>query len=162
MKDRLIRVGTRLSSSALGGKFYHAVCRPIDRVLMPLTKGRLAMGPPGRTVLITMTGAKSGKRRQASVAFQWAGDDMVVIASKGGSPEHPGWYHNLRAHPRVHVLYRGAAEERVAREATGEERDRLYARMEAEFPNFTAYQARATNRRIPVMLLGPAPPVPTP
>ena len=154
MKQRLVRIGTALSASAIGGKLYHRVCRPLDRVLIPLTNGRLAMGPPGQTVLITMVGARSGKRRQAVVAFQWEGDEMVIVASKGGSPEHPAWYHNLKAHPNVRVQYRGVREARVAREATADERDRLYDRMAADFPTFTAYAERAGSRRIPVMLLG--------
>ena len=158
MKQRLVRIGTELSASAIGGKLYHLVCRPIDRVLIPLTNGRLALGPPGQTVLITMVGARSGKRRQAVVAFQWEGDEMVIIASKGGSPEHPAWYHNLKAHPNVRVQYRGVREMRVAREATADERDRLYDRMAADFPTFTTYQERAGSRRIPVMLLGPVGP----
>ncbi|MBW2245313.1 MAG: nitroreductase family deazaflavin-dependent oxidoreductase [Deltaproteobacteria bacterium] len=153
MKERLANIGMGLAGSALGGKFYHRVCRPIDRVLIPLTKGRLALGPPGQTVLITMLGARSGKRRQAVVAFQWQADEMVIIASKGGSPRHPAWYHNLKAHPNVTVQYRGVREERVAREATADERDRLYDRMAAEFGTFSAYQERAGPRRIPVMLL---------
>jgi deazaflavin-dependent oxidoreductase (nitroreductase family) len=78
---------------------------------------------------------------------------MVIIASKGGSSKHPAWYHNLKAHPNVTVQYRGVREERVAHEATADERDRLYDRMAAEFATFSAYQERAGKRRIPVMLL---------
>ena len=76
--DTLQRWGTAASSSKLGGILYHIVCRRIDTVLIPLTKGRPSMGPPGNTVLITTTGAKSGKPRKASLAFMWAGDDMVM------------------------------------------------------------------------------------
>ena len=151
--ESLSRIGVAASSSKLGGIFYHVVCRRIDGVLMPLTGGRLAMGPPGHTVLIRTTGAKSGKPRKASLAFIWSGDDMVVIASKGGAPRHPGWYHNLKANPRVRVLYRGASEERVAREALGAERDKLFGEMAAAFSNFAAYQRRASGRTIPVMVL---------
>ena len=149
----LNQAGTAASSSKLGGQFYHVVCRRIDRVLIPLSKGRLSMGPPGQTVLITTTGARSGKPRIASLAFSWQGDDMVVVASKGGAPHHPAWYHNLKADPRVRVQYRGAVEDRRAREAVGEERDALFESMSSSFSNFAAYQARATNRKIPVMVL---------
>ena len=81
----LRRLGVAASSSRWGGIFYHVVCRRIDTVLIPLSRGRLSMGPPGQTVLLTTTGAKSGKPRKASLAFMWQGDDMVVIASKGGA-----------------------------------------------------------------------------
>jgi deazaflavin-dependent oxidoreductase (nitroreductase family) len=104
-------------------------------------------------VLITTTGAKSGKPRKASLAFLWQGDDMIIIASKGGAPHHPAWYHNLKADPRLVVQYRGAVEDRQARESLGEERDKLFERMDSTFSNFSAYQARARNRKIPVMVL---------
>jgi len=153
--DTLQRWGTAASSSKLGGILYHIVCRRIDTVLIPLTKGRLSMGPPGNTVLITTTGAKSGKPRKASLAFMWAGDDMVIIASKGGAPRHPGWYHNLKADSRVVVQTRAGVEDRIAREATGEEREKLFETMSSTFTNFAAYQVRAAERRIPVMVLSP-------
>jgi len=151
--ESLSRLGTAASSSKIGGVLYHLVCRRIDVVLIPLSKGRLSMGPPGQTVLMTSTGAKSGRSRKASLAFMWQGDDMVIIASKGGSPRHPGWYHNLKADPRVVVQTRSGIEDRVAREAVGEEREKLFERMSSTFSNFTAYQARATERKIPVMIL---------
>ena len=80
----LNRIGLAASSSELGGVFYHVVCRRIDTVLIPLSRGYLSLGPPGKTVLMTTTGARSGKPRKAAVAFTWLGDEMVVIASKGG------------------------------------------------------------------------------
>ena len=149
----LERMGLAASSSKLGGIVYDKVCRRIDRVLIPLTGARLAMGPPGQTLLLTSTGAKSGKSRVASLAYLEDGDDLVIIASKGGAPVHPGWYHNLKASPLARVQHRGGVEQRIAREAKGEQRDRLFAKMSARFPNFAAYQERAPHRKIPVMLL---------
>lgn len=151
--ETLNRWGTAASSSKIGGIVYHVLCRRIDTVLIPLSKGRLSMGPPGQTVLMTTTGAKTGQPRKASLAFIWQGDDMVIVASKGGALHHPGWYHNLKADPRVVVQTRTGIEERVAREAVDEERDKLFEVMATTFSNFAAYQARATNRKIPVMVL---------
>jgi len=153
--DWLSRVGVAASSSKLGGIFYSVVCRRIDTILIPLTKGRLSMGPPGQTVLVTTRGAKSGKPRHASLAFLFEGDAMILVASKGGSAEHPAWYHNMKADPRVVVEHRGGIEERIAREAIGAERDRLFEKMAGTFANFAAYQKRAVNRKIPVMVLTP-------
>lgn len=158
--ETLNRWGTAASSSKLGGWLYHVVCRRLDTVLIPLTKGRLSMGPPGNTVLLTTTGAKSGRPRKASLAFMWRGDDMVVIASKGGAPHHPGWYHNVKADPRVVVHSRAGIEDRIAREAIGEERDKLFEQMASTWPNFAAYQARAKDRKIPVVVLSPVAPSP--
>lgn len=153
ISDALGAWGVAASSSKWGGVFYHVVCRRIDTVLIPLSRGRLSMGPPGQTVLLTTTGAKTGKLRKASLAFMWEGDDMLVIASKGGAPHHPGWYHNVKVDPRVHVQTRGLAEERVALIVEGEERDKLFERMSITFPNFAAYQKRAVDRKIPVVRL---------
>ena len=79
LRDRLGALGVAASSSQLGGIFYHVVCRRIDTLLIPLSKGRLSMGPPGRTVLLTTVGARTGRTRHASLAFRWHGDDMVVV-----------------------------------------------------------------------------------
>lgn len=151
--EALGQLGVAASSSAIGGWLYHAVCRPIDTVLIPLSRGRFSMGPPGQTVLLTTTGRKSGKPRKASLAFMWEGDDLVVIASKGGADHHPAWYHNVLADPRVVTQTRAGIEDRLAREALGEERDKLFERMATAWPNFAAYQDRATNRKIPVVVL---------
>jgi F420H(2)-dependent quinone reductase len=154
----LRRIGIAASSSKVGGIFYHQIARRIDRVLIPQSGARWSMGPPGRTVLITTTGARSGRPRFAALAFGWDGDDMILVASKGGAAKHPAWYHNLKANPRVRVEHRGGIEERVAREATGTERDELFARMAGDFANFDAYQKRATiasGRTLPVMVLEP-------
>jgi deazaflavin-dependent oxidoreductase (nitroreductase family) len=153
IRAALSRLGVAASSTWLGGVFYHVVCRRIDSLLIPLSQGRLALGPPGQTVLLTTTGARSGRPRKAAVAFLWRGDEMIVVASKGGAAQHPGWYHNLRANPRVRAQYRGGDEQRVAREALGAERDELFERMAGTFSNFRAYQQRASGRRIPVMVL---------
>lgn len=157
--NALRKLGIAASSSKLGGIFYHQISRRIDRVLIPASGARLSMGPPGRTVLLTTTGARSGRPRVASLAFAWDGVNMVVIASKGGAEHHPAWYHNLKANPRVRVQHRGGIEERIAREAVGAERDALYARMARDFANFAAYQQRAraaSDRTIPVVVLAPA------
>ncbi|MEZ4334225.1 MAG: nitroreductase/quinone reductase family protein [Myxococcota bacterium] len=155
MREWLGRVGVAASSSKLGGIFYAVVCRRIDSVLIPLSKGRFSMGPPGQTVLVTTTGARTGRPRKTSLAFLWDGEDMIVVASKGGSPRHPAWYHNMKADPRVVVQWSGGIEARRALEAEGADRDALFSRMAETFANFAAYQKRAANRTIPVMRLAP-------
>lgn len=150
-KGWLERNGEALAGSRLGGIVYHRVCCPIDRVLIPLTKGRVSLGPED-TLLLTTFGARSGKRRFAALAFVRAGDELAIFASKGGAPRHPGWYHNLVANPRVSVQYRGVVEERVAREAQGEERERLFAKAKSLYSTYAAYERR-TRRTIPVLLL---------
>lgn len=84
------------------------------------------------------------------------GDACVVIASQGGMPSHPNWYLNLTADPNVEVQVGPDRFSAVARTAEGEERDRLWSLMTSIWPNFDVYQSR-TDRRIPVVVLDPAP-----
>lgn len=81
----------------------------------------------------------------------------MLVASKGGHPRHPGWYLNLRANPRVAVTLRGRRSARLARDAKGAERETLWQKVVERFPEYAGYQAR-TARRIPVVMLSPAPP----
>ena len=105
-----------------------------------------------RLLLLTTTGAKSGKTRINPLAFTREGEDYVVIASKGGSPTHPDWYHNLAANPDVTVEVGTDRFDARARVAQGEERDRLYGAQAALMPGFAEYQ-RKTTRQIPVVVL---------
>ncbi len=107
-----------------------------------------------RLLLLTTTGAKSGKKRVNPLAFTRDGDNYVVIASKGGSPTHPDWYRNLVANPQVTVEVGTQRFEARARVAGGTERDRLYAAQAAIMPGFADYQ-RKTSRQIPVVVLEP-------
>ena len=111
--------------------------------------GRFANSP---LLLLTTTGAKSGKQRTNPLVYTKDGDRIVIIASKGGSPTNPDWYHNLVAHPEATVELPG---ERFAVRASipqGEEHKHLFAQMAAQMPFFNEYQRRVT-RQIPVVLL---------
>lgn len=106
----------------------------------------------GRTnmVLITTTGAKSGRETTNPLVYVPDTDRIVIIASNGGDDKHPAWYHNLRANPELTVelgteTYTGKAEF-----VTGPESDELYARMVEIMPQFADYKAKTT-RRIPVV-----------
>src|ERR1700724_1245873 len=107
-------------------------------------------------ILLTTRGARSGKERITPVMFHRDGERYVVIASKGGAPDHPAWYRNLKANPlaRVEVAAEAGTEtfDVRAHEAEGEERERLYAERVVIAPGFGAYQ-RQTSRQIPVMIL---------
>jgi deazaflavin-dependent oxidoreductase (nitroreductase family) len=113
------------------------------------TTGRFA----GRELLLLITtGAKSGQPRTAPLAFTRDGDRFVIIASKGGSPTSPDWYHNLVRNPNVTLEVGGEVFAARATVAQGEERDRLYANQARQMPNFAAYQLK-TPRQIPVVVL---------
>jgi len=103
-------------------------------------------------LILTSTGAKSGQPRPTPLVYLADGDDMVIIASKGGSPEHPAWYHNLRANPEATVEV-GTDTVTVKAEVVAEpERSELYARQAAAMPGFADYEKK-TSRTIPVVRL---------
>jgi len=106
------------------------------------------------TLLLVSTGRASGKLRTRPLIYGKVGDDYVVVASKGGDDRHPAWYLNVMANPDCRVQVRHDVMEVVAREAEGDERDRLWAEMVAVLPQYEDYQAR-TERRIPVVVLQP-------
>ncbi len=107
----------------------------------------------GRTLLLLhTTGAKSRQRRVTPVAYSMDGDRLVVIASKGGAPANPGWYHNIAANPLVTVELGNEQFQAHATIPAEPERTRLYNQMATANPNFVEYQ-RKTTRIIPVIVL---------
>ena len=103
-------------------------------------------------LLLTTTGAKSGRLHTAPVMFTDEGDRLLVYASKAGAPTNPAWYHNLVANPRVTVEVGAEKFEAQATVLTGEERDRLYKEQGERVPGFAEYQTK-TSRVIPVVAL---------
>jgi deazaflavin-dependent oxidoreductase (nitroreductase family) len=121
------------------------------------SKAGKGVGPFGdRLMLLTTVGARSGEERISPVMYHRDGEHYVVVASKGGAPDNPAWYHNLKANPvaTVEVGAETGTEtfEVRAREAEGEERERMFAERVAIAPGFGDYK-RQTSRRIPVMIL---------
>ncbi len=110
-------------------------------------------GPPFEgtpIVLVTMKGAKSGRELCSPLAYSTDGDDLIVIASMGGAPNNPNWYHNLKAHPDVTIEVGTDTYAATAVLTEGEERDRLYAAQAAQMPVFNTYAQKAAPRVIPV------------
>ena len=102
------------------------------------------MGGPfeGAPLLILQTtGAKTGQTRSNPMMYQLDGDRYLVFASKGGSPTHPDWYHNLVANPRAKVEVGDETFDVDAEVLTGEERDRFYAIQAERYPGFAEYEA---------------------
>ena len=116
--------------------------------------GGTVTGPfAGRPLLLlTTTGARSGEPRTTPLVYTTDGERLVIIASKGGAPSHPAWYHNLTANPEATVELGTERFQVRAEVAQGDERDRLFEAQAAQMPNFAEYQ-RKTSRRIPVVTL---------
>jgi len=112
--------------------------------------GGMFAGAP--LLLLTTSGAKSGQPRTAPLVYTIDDGKWVIIASKGGAPTHPDWFHNLRAHPDVTIEVGTDTFSVRASIPEGDERQRLYDQMAAQMPNFAEYQ-RNTTRQIPIVLL---------
>jgi deazaflavin-dependent oxidoreductase (nitroreductase family) len=107
----------------------------------------------GTNVLIlTTTGRRSGEARSTPLIYGTHGDDYLVVASKGGAPEHPAWYFNLLSDPEVEVQVLGERFPARARTATAEERPELWSTMTERWPAYDEYQTK-TDREIPVVVL---------
>ena len=116
------------------------------------TKGVSIQRAP--VVMFTMRGRRSGKVRKAAVMRVEHDGTYAAVASKGGSPENPGWYHNLIAHPDVTLRDGTDVHEMRAREVDGAEKDEWWTRAAEAWPAYDEYQGR-TDRSIPVVLLEP-------
>ena len=108
----------------------------------------------GRLLLLTTTGARSGKPHTAPVGYLPDGERLLIIASAGGAPNHPAWHHNLLAHPPVTVEDGTLTYQATAVVLAGAERDRLFARAAEADPGWAEYQAN-TARTLPVVALEP-------
>jgi deazaflavin-dependent oxidoreductase (nitroreductase family) len=111
---------------------------------------RMIGAPP--MLLLDHTGARSGVRRTTALAYMEDGDALVVVASKGGHPQHPAWYHNLRSNPDTTAQIGSERRPVRARVATPEERGRLWPRIVDAYGGFASYQQR-TEREIPLVIL---------
>jgi F420H(2)-dependent quinone reductase len=107
-------------------------------------------------LLLDHVGAKSSALRTTPLLYIPDGENLLIVASKGGFPKHPAWFHNLRAHPVTYAQV-GSVRRRVrARVATAEERPRLWDLAVAVWPGYEDYRVR-TDRQIPLVVLEPDP-----
>jgi len=108
----------------------------------------------GSTILILTTkGAKTGQTRDAALIFREDDGRFMIVASKGGHPQHPGWYANMRANPDdVEIQIKADRFKARFHDAQGDERARLWKLMLEAWPQYDDYQAK-TDREIPVVVL---------
>jgi deazaflavin-dependent oxidoreductase (nitroreductase family) len=148
------RASAAFANTALGRFLSIHLLWKLDPVLMRATGGRIGMGIGVPTALLETTGAKSGARRRNAVIYFHDGERVTIVASKLGLPEHPAWFHNLRANPEV--VFAGVGM-RAAVVEDEEERRRLWALADRVFAPYAAYRRRAAeaNRTIPIVQLYP-------
>jgi deazaflavin-dependent oxidoreductase (nitroreductase family) len=105
-------------------------------------------------VIVTSVGARSGKVRKNPVMRVEHDGRYAVVASKGGAPEHPTWYHNIKSNPLVELQDGPVKQDMTARELEGDEREEWWTRAVAAYPPYAEYQTK-TDRQIPVFVLEP-------
>lgn len=128
------------------------------RLIEEFRAGRVEPGGPldGRPMLLlTTTGAKTGRRHTTPLMYVLDGGRLLVIASNAGAPRHPDWYRNLSADPGVTVEVGAETYEATAAELEGEERERVWGEIVASYPFFAEHEEKAAPRRIPVVALEP-------
>ena len=148
----------RLAASGPGSWLFARVLHRIDKPVFKLTRGRhtlasLLSGIP--VVMLTTTGAKSGRRRTVPVLGLPVDDRVAVIASNFGQQRQPGWFYNLRANPEGEMSIDGETRRFRAREAEGETRERIWRQGLKVYPGWTQYEKRASHRTIHVFVLEP-------
>jgi len=127
----------------------------VDRWLIKFSDGRFNSTFAWPCLLLTTVGAKSGRSRTVALVYITDGDNLVLIASKGGNLRHPSWYLNLKANPEVEVFINGKVHNYIASDAEGDERDRLWRKALELYSGYGKYQKRAGDREIPVVVLRP-------
>jgi deazaflavin-dependent oxidoreductase (nitroreductase family) len=154
----ILRVGNKLLD-ALPPKAQTRAWRAFQSSHLALFRasGRRAGTRFGRVSVLFLHhfGAKTGVERISPLLYIEDGENLAVIASKGGHARHPAWFHNLNAYPDVRVEMRGAVRPVRARVATGEERKRIWTKAASVWPDYERYQQRAPHREIPVVVLEP-------
>jgi deazaflavin-dependent oxidoreductase (nitroreductase family) len=116
------------------------------------TEGTELQGKP--VILLTTIGAKSGKIRKTPLMRVEHGGEYAIVASLGGAPKHPVWYHNVKAHPRVELQDGAVTKDYEAREVVGDEKAVWWERAIEAWPDYANYQKK-TDRQIPVFVLTP-------
>jgi deazaflavin-dependent oxidoreductase (nitroreductase family) len=126
--------------------------------LYRVSGGRIGHRVPGlgpSMLLLDHVGAKSGAKRTSPLLYIPDGDNAVIVASKGGFPKHPAWFHNLKANPDTTVQIGRERRPVHARVATPEERERLWPRVVEAYSTYADYQRRSKGREIPLVILEP-------
>jgi deazaflavin-dependent oxidoreductase (nitroreductase family) len=155
--SRYRRAMTAFALTRLGRWYSSQLGARIDPWLLRATRGRMhhARGVIP-VVLVVARGARSGAERAVPLLYFSDGDDVILVASSYGRARYPAWYYNLKANPDVRLEAMGHSHPYSAREAEGEDRDRLFELAKKVYSGYSDYERRTSGvRRIPVMRLSP-------
>jgi deazaflavin-dependent oxidoreductase (nitroreductase family) len=149
------RIATPIAASRPGAWFYVNVAPHVDRGLLRITGGKITLGGLGRVGFLRVKGAKTGVERVTPLVFTRDGENVLLVASRGGDSRHPAWYHNLVANPDVTFAIKGSERPYRARLATSAERPWLWKAVNRTYAGYDVYQRRAGDREIPLFVLEP-------
>lgn len=143
-------------ASRVGAWLLSHILPPLDIGLFRLSRGRTSLsgmlsGLP--VVILTTTGARSGRPHTVPLLAILDGSDLAVVASNWGNPRHPAWYRNLLAHPEATATLNGRAKRYLAREVSGAEYERLWRKAVDLYSGYAVYRQRTGRRTIPIILL---------
>jgi len=155
-KGRFERAAEAAVASRPGAWFFIHVAPRIDRQLLKLTNGRVTTAGFDRVGFLKVRGAKTGQERITPLVFTRDGENLLLVASRGGDVKHPAWYLNVTANPDVRFSISGDERAYLGHTASEEERDRLWPKVVHRYSGYTVYQQRAGDRQIPVVVLEPA------
>jgi deazaflavin-dependent oxidoreductase (nitroreductase family) len=149
----------RIASSRPGAWFFSKTVHHVDRVVFSLSKGRLTV--PGMmaglpVLMVVTTGVKSGQQRVSPLLGIPIDDQIAIIGTNFGQAHTPGWVYNIEAEPRVGVRYRDREVSAIARPASDQEYDEVFARAAAVYPGYRKYRQRIVGRTVRVFVLEPA------
>jgi deazaflavin-dependent oxidoreductase (nitroreductase family) len=150
------RAAESFVASRPGAWLWVNVVPHLDRALMRVSGGRLAVGGRKRVGLLKVRGAKTGELRHTPLQYARDGGTLILIASRGGDVKNPAWYLNLRANPDVTFSIGGEERAYRARILEGDERERAWRLACDRYTGYVTYQGRAGERLIPVVALEPA------
>jgi deazaflavin-dependent oxidoreductase (nitroreductase family) len=153
------RLNRRIAGTRLGAWLYARILDHMDRLTFRFTRGRttfaaLVSGLP--VIMLTTTGARSGRPHTLPLLGLPDGSDLIVIGSNWGQRAHPGWYYNLRSRPQATVTHDGTSAEMTATLLESSERERCFELAAQIYPGYAAYRRRAAHRQIGVFKLSAA------
>ena len=129
----------------------------LDILILKISNGKHTtaelVGLP--VIQLTTTGAKTGEARSMPLVSLFDGENIALIGSNFGRKNNPGWYYNLKKHPRCSALFNGLTQTYVARETQDEEREKYWNMAVAIYKGYELYRIRAAHRQIPVIILEP-------
>lgn len=152
------RSGQWFTSTAVGARMMSHLMPVLDQVVMKITGGRTTFTEGGAglpTVYVTTRGAKTGLARTVPLLAVIDGDEIALVGSNWGRPNHPAWVHNVLADPHATITWRGHTLDVTAMEVTGPDADRIWQEARALYRGFRTYPTRTQGRIIRVFRLQP-------